>query len=39
MKLGEISQLMSKNIPLGRVAHPDEIKGLALILALLRPAS
>jgi len=37
MKLGEVSQMMSKRIPLGRVAQPVEIKGLALFLA--SPAS
>jgi NAD(P)-dependent dehydrogenase (short-subunit alcohol dehydrogenase family) len=37
MKLGEVSQIMSKRIPLGRVAQPVEIKGLALFLA--SPAS
>jgi NAD(P)-dependent dehydrogenase (short-subunit alcohol dehydrogenase family) len=37
LKLGEVSQMMSKRIPLGRVAQPVEIKGLALFLA--SPAS
>ncbi len=37
LKSEHISQVMSKRIPLGRVANPNEIKGLALFLA--SPAS
>jgi NAD(P)-dependent dehydrogenase (short-subunit alcohol dehydrogenase family) len=37
LKLDHVSQAMSKRIPLGRVANPIEIKGLALFLA--SPAS
>jgi NAD(P)-dependent dehydrogenase (short-subunit alcohol dehydrogenase family) len=37
LKLGEVSHMMSKRIPLGRVAQPAEVKGLALFLA--SPAS
>ena len=37
LKQPEVSQAMGKRIPLGRVAAPEEIKGLALFLA--SPAS
>jgi NAD(P)-dependent dehydrogenase (short-subunit alcohol dehydrogenase family) len=37
LKLPEVNQAMSRRIPLGRVASPEEIKGLALFLA--SPAS
>jgi NAD(P)-dependent dehydrogenase (short-subunit alcohol dehydrogenase family) len=37
LKRGEVSQMMSNRIPLGRVAQSSEIKGLALFLA--SPAS
>ena len=37
LKLPEVGQLMSKRIPLGRIAQPSEIKGVALFLA--SPAS
>jgi len=37
LKLPEVNQAMSRRIPLGRVAAPEEIKGLALFLA--SPAS
>jgi NAD(P)-dependent dehydrogenase (short-subunit alcohol dehydrogenase family) len=33
LKLPEVNQAMGKRIPLGRVARPEEIKGLALFLA------
>ncbi len=33
LKLDHVNQAMSKRIPLGRVANPTEIKGLALFLA------
>jgi NAD(P)-dependent dehydrogenase (short-subunit alcohol dehydrogenase family) len=40
LKLGEVTHMMSKRIPLGRVAQPAEIKGLALCFwLLLRPVS
>jgi NAD(P)-dependent dehydrogenase (short-subunit alcohol dehydrogenase family) len=31
LKLGEVSHMMSKRIPLGRVAQPAEIKGLGSV--------
>ncbi len=37
LKLPEVNQGMSRRIPLGRVASPEEIEGLALFLA--SPAS
>jgi NAD(P)-dependent dehydrogenase (short-subunit alcohol dehydrogenase family) len=33
LKSENVSRAMSKRIPLGRVADPDEVKGLALFLA------